>query len=167
MGTIPSSHPGQVGMVPTHCPPQYPSWILHDVNHGSELFLPSLTAPPCAHPVPARPGAGQWGEAGRQPARCSEKHRLQWTHFFSSLLSPFPTRPGWAASCPPPPSLAILGVARGCGCFLWLCVFVVRVLKREIETASGGGRGSGGVYPQSRSAPLATKSPLLPASAVN
>lgn len=112
--------------------------------------------------------AGGARQAGRQAASPLQREAQIAMDSFFSLSSqplPYPARPGCLLL--PPPHPAILGVVRGCGCFLWLCVFVVRVLKREIETASGGGGGSGGVYPQSRSAPLATKSPLLPASAVN
>lgn len=157
--------------------PRYPPWILH-VNYGFELFLLLLESPALRPPGACLPGlgraAGEAGgvrQAGSQPAavRSTDCNGLSFFFFFFFPFSlptpflPYPARLG----CLLPPWLAIWGwqggvvVSRGCVCLLF------GFLKGEIETASGGGGGSGGVCPQPRSTPLATKSPLLPASAVN
>lgn len=137
---------------PPTAPSQYPPWILHDVNYGFELFLPLLASPALRPPgacqawgvQPGRP----WGEAGSQPAsRSTDCNGL--LSLLPSHPLPYPARPG----CLLAPSLAILGVARGCGCFSWLCVFVVRVKKGKLRLQVGEVEGLGGACPQSRSAP--------------
>lgn len=114
---------GGCGVPP--CPSWCPPWILHEVNHGSERrSRPALGAPPCRWPWPA--WLGGWRPL---PGACwDEKHIL-----CNGLVSPapLPRCPAGQAGLPWPPSLAILGVARGRGCFLWLCVFVVRFKKKK------------------------------------
>jgi hypothetical protein len=156
-------------MVSTPCPLLVPTWILHDVNHGFELFLPLPDSPALCPPGACQ--AGGWpgrpvGPGGLLPAPAGVRSTDSAMDSVFLLPGPLPTRPGRAAPCSP--SLAILGVARGCGCFLWLCVFVVRVLKKGKLRLQVGKVKVWGISPIPHCThPLVIESPLLPASAVN